>query len=267
MSDAPQLLGPGEGEDISGRVRIKCARDELALTETVGPGSTEPHIHLHHADAFWVLEGEFVVLLGEAEVVLGPGDFALAPPGVVHRYRTEGGRWLNMHGPDCGFADYLRSGSRFDDQSPPPDGGRPASEAALHRSGEGERIEPGPGARGLVKAGADDGIGSFSLIEFELDPGAPGPPPHHHEHLTDSFYVLDGTLTVLLGDERHEAAAGSYALIPPGNVHTVSNPGDGTVRFLNVTAPGGLERYLRELAAAEPADFPAIAARHDVIVA
>jgi hypothetical protein len=31
--------------------------------------------------------------------------------------------------------------------------------------------------------------------------------------------------------------------------------------------PGGLERYLRELSAADPADFAAIAARSDVLVA
>jgi quercetin dioxygenase-like cupin family protein len=261
---APQLLGPGEGEDIGGRVRIKCAREELALTETVGPGSTEPHIHLEHADAFRVLEGEFFVLLGEGEVELGPGDFALVPPGVVHCYRTSGARWLNLHAPDCGFAEYLRSGRDFDNEDPPEDGGRPASDALLARRGEGERLDLGPGAQGVIKAGTDQ----VAVVEFELGPGSPGPPPHRHAGITDSLYVLDGVLTVLLGDERHEARAGSYAFVPPGNVHTVSNPGDEPVRFLNVTAPGGFERYFRELAAAaDPAEFPAIAARHDVLLA
>lgn len=79
--------------------------------------------------------------------------------------------------------------------------------------------------------------------------------------------MLDGTLAVLLGDEEHETPAGSYALIPPGNVHTVSNPDAEPVRFLNVSAPGGLARNLRELAVTEPADFPALAARSDVILA
>jgi quercetin dioxygenase-like cupin family protein len=78
--------------------------------------------------------------------------------------------------------------------------------------------------------------------------------------------VLEGTPSVLLGDETHEAPPGSFALIPPGNVHTVSNPSNETVRVLNVNAPGGLSRYLRELAA-NPGDFAAIAARHDVIPA
>jgi mannose-6-phosphate isomerase-like protein (cupin superfamily) len=267
-ADSPQLLGPGEGEDIGGRIRIKCAREGLVLTETRGAGSTEPHIHHHHADGFRVLEGELMVLLGDEEHVLGPGDFALAPPELVHRYRTDGARWINLHAPGCGFEEWLRRGDpSFDQHDPPADGGRPAGDGVLRRDGEGEAIEPGPGAAGRILAGADDGLGSVSLVEFELAPGAPGPPPHRHERLTDSFYVLEGGLRVLLGDEEHEASPGSYAFVPPGNTHTVSNPGDEPVRFLNITAPGGLERYLRELAAANPANFAAIAARNDVLLA
>jgi quercetin dioxygenase-like cupin family protein len=267
MTGAPLLHAPGEGEDIGGRIRIKCAREELVLTETAGTGRTEPHVHHHHADAFRVLEGEMTVLLGDEEHVLGPGDFALAPPGLVHSYRSSGGRWLNMHAPGCRFEEWLRSSDPSFDQHPPPeDGGRAASDGVLLRRGEGELIElPAAGAR--VKAGADDGRGSVAVIELELAAGAPGPPPHRHARLTDSFYVLDGSLSVLIGDREHEAPAGSYALIPPGNVHTVSNPGSEPARFLNVSAPAGLERYLRELATADPGEFTAIAARNDVILA
>ena len=271
MSDAPVLLGPGEGEDIRGRVRIKCAREDLVLTETPGPGETDPHVHHHHADAFYVLEGEFDVRLGaeQEQRRLGPGEFMLAPPDVAHGYRSESGRWLNVHAPGCGFEEWLRSGltSDFDQHDPPPDGGRPAADALVLAAGGGDELELGPGSRGWFKAGAGDALGSVAVVEIELAAGATGPPPHSHERLTDSFYVLDGTLTVLLGDERHEAPAGSYALVPPGNVHTVSNPGDVPARFLNVSVPSGLDTYLRELAAADPSQYASIAARHDVIVA
>lgn len=267
-ADTPQLLGPGEGEDIGGRIRIKCARQDLVLTETQGAGSTEPHIHHRHADGFRVLEGELVVLLGDEEHVLAPGDFALAPPELVHRYKTDGARWINIHAPGSGFEEWLRRGDpSFDQHDPPADGGRPAGDGLLRRDGEGEQLELGPLARGLIKAGADDGLGSVSLVEAELGPGDAGPPAHRHAGLTDYFYVLDGTLTVLLGEEGHRVPAGGYALVPPGNVHSVANMADEPVRFLNVTAPGGLERYLKDLAAADPADFAAVAARHDVLPA
>ena len=273
-TDAPQLLGPGEGERPRGsEYAIKCGRRELVLSEADHePGRREPgpHIHHHHADAFWMLEGEVALLVGDEEHPLGPGDFVFAPPGLVHTYRSPGSersRFLNLHAPGMGFDERLRGRlDGFDQHPPPEDGGRSARDGILLRRGEGQRIDLGEAARGLLKVGADDGLGSVAVVEFELAPASQGPPPHLHERLTDSFYVLDGTLAVLLGDERHEAPRGSYAFVPPGNVHTVSNPGDRPVRFLNVTAPGGLERYLRELAA-DPADFAAIAARHDVVPA
>jgi quercetin dioxygenase-like cupin family protein len=270
MSDSPVLLRPGEGEDVRGRVRIKCAREGLVLTETPGPGETDPHVHHHHADAFYVLDGDFAVQLGgEEEQRLEQGSFVLAPPEVAHGYRSESGRWLNLHAPGCGFEEWLRSGltSDFDQHEPPPGGGRPAGEAIVLEPGGGDELELGPGSRGWFKAGADDALGSVAVVEIELATGAAGPPPHYHERLTDSFCVLDGTLTVLLGDERHEAPAGSYALVPPGNVHTVSNPSEAPVRFLNVSVPSGLDTYLRELAAADPSQYASIAARHDVLVA
>jgi mannose-6-phosphate isomerase-like protein (cupin superfamily) len=260
-----RLLAPGGGEDIGGRLQIKCDLESLAFTDTVGSSRTSPHVHETHADGFWVLEPGFVIGIGDEEIELGPGDFALAPPGLVHYFHARDSRWLNLHAPNAGFAEYLRSGADFDNRDAGEDDNRRVADAVLCRSDEGELIELGP-SRGRVKLSGDDAIGSATVIDFELAPESPGPPPHLHERITDSFFVLEGTLTVLLGGEEHEAPAGSHVAIPPGNVHTVSNPGAGPVRFLNITAPSGLERYLRELAA-DPSDFAAIAARHDVIPA
>jgi quercetin dioxygenase-like cupin family protein len=272
-TDSPQLLGPGEGErPWDGPFSFKSAREQLVLSEVqhvAGLGEPEPHIHREHSDAFYMLEGELLCRVADGEHLLGPGDFVFAPPGLVHSYRSpgeEGCRFLNLHAPGMGFDERLRGRLQDFDQYPAPeDGGLPASEGILLRRGEGERLEL-PGSQAWIKAGADNGIGSVTVMELELGPGAAGPPPHRHAELLDSFYVLDGTLTVLLGDEQHEAPTGSYALVPPGNMHTIWNAADETVRFLNVTTPGGLDRFIREIAA-DPADFVAIAARHDVIPA
>jgi hypothetical protein len=40
-----------------------------------------------------------------------------------------------------------------------------------------------------------------------------------------------------LGDDEVAAPAGSYAIAPPGNVHSFSNPGPDPVRVLNLMAP------------------------------
>jgi uncharacterized cupin superfamily protein len=61
------------------------------------------------------------------------------------------------------------------------------------------------------------------------------------------FYVLEGTLTMRLGDATTELPAGSFVCVPPGVVHTFSNPGDAPVRFLNFNTPGGWENYMRDL--------------------
>ena len=83
------------------------------------------------------------------------------------------------------------------------------------------------------------------------------------------FYVLEGTLTLRLGDETVTAGPGTFACVPPGVVHTFSNPGDEPVRFLNFNTPAGWERYMRDLAEAArsgpltPEAIGRVAARYD----
>lgn len=124
---------------------------------------------------------------------------------------------------------------------------------------EGELLEVGP-ARALIKATADTTGGQFTLTETTLPSGAPAPPLHTHERMHDNFYVLEGTLTLHLGDETVEAGEGTFASLPPGVAHTFSNPSGARVRFLNLNAPGGFEAYLRDLSAAISADQPPDAA-------
>jgi mannose-6-phosphate isomerase-like protein (cupin superfamily) len=122
-------------------------------------------------------------------------------------------------------------------------------DGVVHRPGEGERLTVGT-SETVIKASGDDTDGSFFLSETTIAPGFPGPPPHRHERLTDMFYVLDGVLTVRVGEETYELGAGSFVCAPPGVVHTFSNPGEQPVRFLNFTTPGGWENYMRDLSAA-----------------
>ena len=142
--------------------------------------------------------------------------------------------------------------------------------AIVHGPGAGEVHELGP-SRLEIKAVSEDTDGKFFLSETTVGAGFPGPPLHMHETLHDMFYVLDGTLSVRLGDETLEAEPGTFVCVPPGTPHTFSNPTERPVRFLNFNAPGGFERYMRDLAAAmqerggaiEPAEIGAIAARYD----
>jgi mannose-6-phosphate isomerase-like protein (cupin superfamily) len=87
------------------------------------------------------------------------------------------------------------------------------------------------------------------------------------------FYVLEGTVTFVLGDESRDAGPGTFVCVPPGEVHTFGNQTDRPARLLNFNVPAGFEHYMRELAAAgregplTPEVIGPIASRYDFKVA
>ena len=285
---APALLRRGDGETIFDRpertIRILADGDELTLSwfrYEPGEEGPSPHIHKQHTDAFYVLEGELEIGLGPRveHFSATPGTLAAAPPNVVHTFRNSSNAttvFLNIHAPSMGFAEMLRAArdgrsedaGDFDQFDPPADGGRSLSDAVLRGPGEGDSIALG--ASGAVfKAEGFDADGFFSLTEAVLGPGFPGPVPHWHQGFVDSFYVLEGRLSLALGDQQVEAAPGDFALVPPRAIHTFANPGAESVRMLNLMAPGGFEQYLKDVARAAPGGVPdaelmaEIASRYD----
>ena len=282
----PVVLGPGEGETISDRaernVRILLDHELADVTWTryePGERGPDPHIHKQHADAWYVLEGELTFGVGPdgGTIHQAPaGTHVLVPAGVIHTFRNNGdtaARFLNIHAPSMGFAESLRAsrdGREFewDSFGPPEDGGRAAADVVVRGPGEGEAIL---GGAAVFKAQVGDGEGTFSLSEITLPPGYPGPVLHRHARTLDSFYALEGTLTIRLGeDEEVEAGPGFFGAMPPATAHSFANRSDGFVRALNLMAPGGFEQYLKEFAAAmaageepSPALMGEIASRYD----
>ena len=134
-----RIVAPNGGEIIADtpdrRLEILCEHDAVHATWTrMGPGrdGADLHVHRHHHDVFYVLEGTLTVRLRDAELAVPPGMLACVPPLVVHGFRNASAdtelRYLNFHAPGMGFADYLR-GRRdgvpvtYDQHDPPPDGG------------------------------------------------------------------------------------------------------------------------------------------------
>jgi len=99
-----------------------------------------------------------------------------------------------------------------------------------------------------LKAGTADTGGHYGLIEYTAGPEFMGPAPHLHPEMEEAFYVLEGEFTIRLGGDSILAPAGSFVLIPRGTVHTFSNPGPTSSKFLLIVSPGGFERYFEELA-------------------
>ena len=249
------LLRPAEGEtifDVPERtIRILADRDELALTwfrYEPGQEGPEPHVHRRHTDAFYVLEGELELGLGPEVTRLtgSAGSLAAAPPNVVHTFRNGSDAavvFLNIHAPNMRFAEMLRAArdgrdeyaGEFDQFEPPADGGRPLSDAAFRGPGEGEPIEIGESSA-ILKANGPAVGGFFSVTEMTLAPGFQGPALNRDGALLDGFYVLEGTLSLQLGDEELEARRGAFALAPAGKA-TFANRSAQEVRVLNLSAP------------------------------
>jgi mannose-6-phosphate isomerase-like protein (cupin superfamily) len=118
-----------------------------------------------------------------------------------------------------------------------------------------------------IKLESRDSGGRLGLVEVVLPPGA-SPPLHSHPQ-DETFYVLDGVLTVWLvepelardsreppgwvasGGRRLESGAVAYA--PGGTPHTFRVE-TGTARVLVISTPAGIEEMIRALS--EPAQWP-----------
>jgi mannose-6-phosphate isomerase-like protein (cupin superfamily) len=273
----PNVVPRGAGELIADtpdrRVEVLAEHDAMHATwARFAPrrDGADLHVHRHHTDLFFVLEGELTLRLGpEGDEVPAPaGTLVRVPPLVVHGYRNGADAnlaYLNCHAPGTGFADYLRalqSGAPHDfDQEPPPaDGGRPPTEASL--GGERLVVEGPHGGRVTLLADAEE----IAWAEVEAPPGARPPPAHRHRRHAESLYVLEGGMAVTVGGRRLRVEPGSWLTIPAGVPHAYPAAGERPVRFLVLHTPnarfGAFVRALR--GAGEGADDAAARAGFDL---
>lgn len=84
--------------------------------------------------------------------------------------------------------------------------------------------------------------GALSANRATLPAGTDGPPPHFHTTSAELFFLLDGTLQVLAGEEVVIMGAGDFLLVPPGMVHAWAAPATVAADVLIVFTPG-IERF------------------------
>ncbi len=100
----------------------------------------------------------------------------------------------------------------------------------------------------VFKADADETAGRYSVSEWWLDPHTKGPGAHVHADEDDVFFVLEGTMSILVGDEWHEAPAGSFVLVPAGVLHDFENRSGARAGVLDFFVPGDFERNMPAVA-------------------
>lgn len=100
--------------------------------------------------------------------------------------------------------------------------------------GEGHRI----GNVEFLARTADTPRFTFAIIEI-----APGRvlEEHVHDGEDDAFYIIEGEMTFMLGDDAAAAPPGTFVLVPPDVSHGFRNDGEVPVRMFNIHAPAGFD--------------------------
>lgn len=119
------VLRSGEGRSIdlgAFSMTVKANSDEtngiFSLLEAEEPPHFGPPLHIHHdaAEAFYVLEGEYLMFLDDREEVCPAGSFIFIPAGMRHGFRVGAAptRKLNFYFPAAmiGYFDDLSDAIR-----------------------------------------------------------------------------------------------------------------------------------------------------------
>lgn len=112
------------------------------------------------------------------------------------------------------------------------------------RAGEG-RIYPMGRIGAVFKADSEETASQYSISEWWLEPHCKGPGAHSHPE-DDVFFVLEGTMSVLVGNDWIDAPAGSFILVPGGVTHDFENRSDNKAGVLNFF-PGVFEPAMPDI--------------------
>ncbi len=88
--------------------------------------------------------------------------------------------------------------------------------------------------------------GAFALIEQVCPPGFANPLHMHHAE-DEAFYVLEGELTVFIGDQKLQAGPGTYLFGPRDIPHGFRVEGTSPCRLLLLATPAGFEQFVVEM--------------------
>jgi len=142
--------------------------------------------------------------------------------------------------------------------------------ASLRRADAPAELSLGAGgAAHYLATGATTG-GAFGLYRWEMGPKPTGPGPHFHRGITESFYVLSGTVRLFDGERWLDGSAGDFLHVPEGGIHGFRNESGEPASMLLLFTPGApREDYFETLAdaarrdAMTPEDWTEFFLRHD----
>lgn len=88
--------------------------------------------------------------------------------------------------------------------------------------------------------------GKYCVIElYATNEGSP--PWHVHHREDEAFYIIEGELTISVGDKTYKASKGDYLMAPRDIPHTYTVDSPGIARILMICSPAGFEDAVRDM--------------------
>lgn len=112
----------------------------------------------------------------------------------------------------------------------------------LTRGGAAEALADAPGSMITLFADSDTTGGALTVNTARFEKGAAGAPVHFHTRATEFFFVVDGTLQVLVGEEVLTLEKGDFLAVPPHTPHAFA-PAPGATAEVLVGFTPGMERF------------------------
>ena len=109
----------------------------------------------------------------------------------------------------------------------------------------------GPGDHYTFLVTGEESGGAYFAMEALVPPGG-GPPPHLHTREEETFYVLEGQLEFLLGEDIRIAGPGDFVNVPRGVVHRFLSIGTETARVVITFTPAGIDQWFLQTLDAAP---------------
>ena len=106
----------------------------------------------------------------------------------------------------------------------------------------------GPGDKVTFLVTGEQSGGACFIFETMVPPGG-GPPPHLHRHEDESFYLLQGNLTIQAGGRTYQASRGDFIHLPRGIEHSFKNERNVDARMIVTASPAGpvgLQKFFEE---------------------
>jgi mannose-6-phosphate isomerase-like protein (cupin superfamily) len=139
--------------------------------------------------------------------------------------------------------------------------------ATYRAAGQPPDLEYRTGTRVHYLATGATTNGRFGLYRWEMGPAPSGPDRHFHRSISESFFILAGSVRIYDGTRWIDTSPGDFVHVPEGGVHAFRNESGAPATMLLHFAPGapreGYFEGLVNLADASEEERAVFFLRHD----